>query len=252
MARRGRVRKSERARIGMQSIGESIRATMASFDHSVVTSLPLNVVNDVYFNRAEWSYGSDELNERFRLGQRLDLSRMDFSQVTSAHEPVEPVFSGEDGPSAELFAAWGQERGEWLRRVDDLTGRLPPSTRRSCGWSGRALRGRRGPDGTPTRWISLRSPGGNFWRIATRNSKRRFWLGARPPRSPNGSPQTASIIRLPISAGSRVEERRSSRRRVGPSDSFFQASASATIARLVAQGDLASIRISPSFLAHQN
>ena len=46
---------------------------MASYEHSVVVSLPLNVVNDVYFNRSEWTYGAEELNERFFLGQRIDL-----------------------------------------------------------------------------------------------------------------------------------------------------------------------------------
>ena len=94
------------------------------FEHSVVTSIPLNVVNDVYFNRAEWSYGAEELNERFRLGERFDLSRMDFSQITSTHQPVEPVFSGEDASATEIFTAWRRERDAWIRRVRELTGRL--------------------------------------------------------------------------------------------------------------------------------
>jgi glycosyltransferase involved in cell wall biosynthesis len=105
----------------LQSMNDTLLETMASFEHSVVTSIPLNIVNDVYFNRAEWSHGAEELDERFRLGQRLDLSRMDFSDVRSAHQPIVPVFSGDDGSASQLFSAWARERALWLQRVRDLT-----------------------------------------------------------------------------------------------------------------------------------
>jgi hypothetical protein len=101
----------------LQEMDEGLPQMMASFEHSVVASVPLNVVNDVYDNRAEWSYGVEELNERFLLGERVAPAEMDFSHVTSAHEPVAPIFIGGDSAFAPIFEAWTQERAEWNDRL---------------------------------------------------------------------------------------------------------------------------------------
>jgi hypothetical protein len=111
----------------LQVIDDGLPPMMASYEQSVVVSLPLNVVNDVYFNRAEWTYGADELNERFYLGQRIDLDQMDFSRVTSPHEQIAPVLSGEDPALATIFAAWARERASWLERSRVLAKRLDDS-----------------------------------------------------------------------------------------------------------------------------
>jgi len=111
----------------LQAVDGDLAPMMASYEHSVVVSLPLNVVNDVYFNRAEWTYGAEELNERFHLGQRIDLERMDFANVTSAHEQIAPVLSGEDAALAPIFAAWARERASWFGRLTVLEGRLDES-----------------------------------------------------------------------------------------------------------------------------
>ena len=97
---------------------------MASYEHSVVVSLPLNVVNDVYFNRSEWSYGAEELNERFLVGQRIDLEQRELPRpVASAHEQIVPVLSGEDASLAPIFAR-GAERAFWFGRSQALANRL--------------------------------------------------------------------------------------------------------------------------------
>jgi hypothetical protein len=108
----------------LQAVGDDLQAMMASYEHSVVASLPLNVVNDVYFNRSEWAFGVEELNERFFLGQRIDLEQTDFSHVASAHEQIVPVLSGEDASLAPIFAAWARERASWFERSQALARRL--------------------------------------------------------------------------------------------------------------------------------
>jgi hypothetical protein len=108
----------------LQAEDDALQPMMASYEHSVVVSLPLNVVNDVYFNRSEWTFGADELNERFFLGQRIDLGQTDFSHVASAHEQIVPVLSGEEASLTPIFAAWARERASWLERSQALAKRL--------------------------------------------------------------------------------------------------------------------------------
>jgi hypothetical protein len=108
----------------LQAVDDGLETMMASYEHSVVVSLPVNIVNDAYFNRSEWTYGAEELNERFFLGQRIDLEQTDFSQVTSAHEQIVPVLSGEDASLAPIFAAWARERASWFERSQALAKRL--------------------------------------------------------------------------------------------------------------------------------
>ena len=111
----------------LQAVDDGLPPMMASYEHSVVVSLPLNVVNDVYFNRAEWTFGPEELNERFALGQRFDLEQMDFSRVVSAHEQIAPVLSGEDAALSPIFSAWARERTSWVERAQALARRLDES-----------------------------------------------------------------------------------------------------------------------------
>jgi hypothetical protein len=108
----------------LQTLDEGLPPMMASFEHSVVASIPLNVVNDVYENRAEWTHGVDELNERFLLGERIDHSHMDFSHVVSAHESITPAFTGMDPSLAPIFEAWAQERRKWSNRLEGQAARL--------------------------------------------------------------------------------------------------------------------------------
>jgi hypothetical protein len=110
----------------LQGVKDGLRPMMAAYEHSVVASLPLNVVNDVYLNRADWTYGVEELNERFLLGQRIDLEQMDFSHVSSAHAQIAPVLVGEDlAPALSLiFEAWARERGSWRERLQRFAERL--------------------------------------------------------------------------------------------------------------------------------
>ena len=120
----------------LQAVDDGLQAMMASYAHSVVVSLPVNIVNDVYFNRSEWSYGAEELNERFFLGQRIHFDRTDFSQVASTHEQIVPVLSGEDVSLAPIFAAWARERASWPERSQALgNGWTSLSVRRNGRWN---------------------------------------------------------------------------------------------------------------------
>lgn len=101
----------------LQSIDGPLPPMMASYEHSSVVSIPLNVVNDAYANRAEWTHGAEELNARFLRGQRFDRSRMDFSAVEATHQAILPVFACEEPDLEPLFEAWAAERASWNERL---------------------------------------------------------------------------------------------------------------------------------------
>jgi hypothetical protein len=76
----------------LQAFNAEVNPRMASFRHSVVVSIPANVVNETYPNRHGAYASVDELNERFLAGGRIDVGAMDFSAVRACHQEIPFVF----------------------------------------------------------------------------------------------------------------------------------------------------------------
>lgn len=76
----------------LQALNEEVQPRMASFAHSVVVSIPANIVNEAFPNRHADGNDVGELNERFLDGERIDTAAMDFEQVTACHEEIELAF----------------------------------------------------------------------------------------------------------------------------------------------------------------
>lgn len=82
----------------LQYSNPDVRPRMASFRHSVVVSIPANVVNETNANRHGDLASADELNERFVDGERIDVRKLEFSAVRSSHQEIPFVFSPGSGP----------------------------------------------------------------------------------------------------------------------------------------------------------
>lgn len=76
----------------LQQFNPDIRPRMASFRHSVVVSLPANLVNETNVNRHSNFASVEELNSRFLAGERIDFRAMDFSAVRGCHQEIPFVF----------------------------------------------------------------------------------------------------------------------------------------------------------------
>lgn len=71
-----------------------IRPYMMAFDHSIAVNLPLNLTAGGYADNWGhfYQYSLEELNQRFLDGQRIDLDKIDFSNVVSSHQERELFF----------------------------------------------------------------------------------------------------------------------------------------------------------------
>ena len=76
----------------LQHFNPDIRPRMASFRHSVVVSIPANLVNETNVNRHSNFASAEELNNRFLAGERIDFRAMDFSAVRACHQEIPFVF----------------------------------------------------------------------------------------------------------------------------------------------------------------
>ena len=76
----------------LQQLNPDIRPRMASFRHSVVVSIPANLVNETNVNRHSNFATVEELNNRFLAGERIDFRAMDFSAVKACHQEIPFVF----------------------------------------------------------------------------------------------------------------------------------------------------------------
>ena len=76
----------------LQSLNDHQRPRMASLPHSVVVSIPANIVNETWANRHAPGNDIDELNARFLEGTRIDLGGMDFQDVTACHQEIPFAF----------------------------------------------------------------------------------------------------------------------------------------------------------------
>ncbi len=76
--------------VGAVGNREDVPPLIASYPHSCQVGLPINVVNQTHGNR--WGFdhptSTAELNERFLAGERIDFTRMDFSNVIGAHQEI--------------------------------------------------------------------------------------------------------------------------------------------------------------------
>lgn len=72
----------------LQNLNDHVRPRMASFPHSVVVSIPANIVNETFSNRHAVGNDVGELNSRFLEGVRIDLGAMDFENVTACHQEI--------------------------------------------------------------------------------------------------------------------------------------------------------------------
>lgn len=76
----------------LQNRNPDIRPRMASFRHSVVVSIPANLVNETNVNRHGNFASVEELNNRFLSGEKIDFRAMDFSTVRACHQEIPFVF----------------------------------------------------------------------------------------------------------------------------------------------------------------
>jgi hypothetical protein len=76
----------------LQLFNTELRPKMASFQHSTVVSIPANIVNETYANRHGDLFTPEALNDRFLLGERIDLDSMDFSSIAACHQEIPFAF----------------------------------------------------------------------------------------------------------------------------------------------------------------
>jgi hypothetical protein len=71
---------------------------MVACRESAMTSIPANTVSTTHANRAQLNpeTSPEMLNERFLLGERIDIDRMNFSNVCAAHTEVPFAFKRVD------------------------------------------------------------------------------------------------------------------------------------------------------------
>ena len=64
------------------------------FIESKLVSIPANLVNDTFRNRHGLVYGisEKELNNKFLLGEKIDIDSMDFSNINGPHKEIKYVF----------------------------------------------------------------------------------------------------------------------------------------------------------------
>lgn len=72
----------------LQYANPDLPPLIASFRHSVVVSIPANIVNETHANRHGAYADPGELNERFLAGERIDVTAMDFSTVRACHQEI--------------------------------------------------------------------------------------------------------------------------------------------------------------------
>jgi glycosyltransferase involved in cell wall biosynthesis len=93
----------------LQSFNSKIPGRMAAGRQSSVESIPANVVNETFENRSGSVHSVEGLNDRFLAGERIDLSRMDFASVNSAHVEIPFVFVSSSERSSGPAARSGGE-----------------------------------------------------------------------------------------------------------------------------------------------
>jgi hypothetical protein len=74
------------------ALRDELRPRMASFRRSRVVNIPANLVNETFANRHGSDYEVDDLNERFLVGERIDVASMDFGNVLGCHQEVPFLF----------------------------------------------------------------------------------------------------------------------------------------------------------------
>lgn len=76
----------------LQPFRDEVPAKMAAFRHSKVVSIPANIVTETHANRHAGTHTVEDLNQRFLNGERIDLSRMDFSIIRACHQEIPFAF----------------------------------------------------------------------------------------------------------------------------------------------------------------
>lgn len=68
---------------------------LASYQHSALTGIPANRVNQTHPNRfgVKHAISAGELNTRYLAGERIDLAALDFGNVVGAHQEIELVLA---------------------------------------------------------------------------------------------------------------------------------------------------------------
>ncbi len=72
----------------------SIPTVIKCFSESKLVSVPVNLVNTAFNNRYGLVYGisEKELNDKYLLGEKIDMYAMDFSNINGPHKEIEYVF----------------------------------------------------------------------------------------------------------------------------------------------------------------
>lgn len=78
----------------MAGAGSLGRSLMCCYPTSRLVGIPVNRVQKKRPNRhaEKHSYSVQELNDRYQLGQRIDLDALDFSDIRGAHQELEMIF----------------------------------------------------------------------------------------------------------------------------------------------------------------
>ena len=68
---------------------------MASFIHSKMVSVPVNLVNDTFKNRhgLEFYISEEELNNRYLGGEVISYYDLDFDEINGPHKELEYKFA---------------------------------------------------------------------------------------------------------------------------------------------------------------
>lgn len=78
----------------IQQYREGLPRDMVAYTHSKIVGVPANRVNQDYPNRngLRYPYSTSELNQMFLKGKRIDITKMDFSNINAAQQELKYEF----------------------------------------------------------------------------------------------------------------------------------------------------------------
>ena len=67
---------------------------LSSYEHSKLVNSPINIVQETFKNISgnKYSYSSEDLNEMYLDGVLFDFNKMNFNEISSPHQEIQPIF----------------------------------------------------------------------------------------------------------------------------------------------------------------
>ena len=67
---------------------------ISSYEHSKLVNTPINRVQETFKNLSgiKYKYTSEDLNEMYLDGVIIDLNKMNFNEILSPHQEIQPIF----------------------------------------------------------------------------------------------------------------------------------------------------------------